>query len=961
MERTKAKLMRLLIALILLVVGVESGFANDKCVQFTGAVQTWDENGLLTTSGTARIFGSVAENRVGFPSVSTPYEYTNCDTGMCVADPSLMVPRYDFPAYSYGVVDFDPNGEATITPDIAYRNITLNGEDKVTFEPGHYFADTVSIGASATALMNGQVYLHANKINIYGASEVNIVGEANALYLVGHGSDALISLSSSRVSGDSPLTAFVISENQVQLSGDTVLTGAVAALELKMIGSSKIRGDISSCDDATLKLDVDPISANALVNSSIPLTFSILDSQVVDLDAQGTFNLSHDGPEQVCLKTSDGGNCLTDTSALPFSSGSATYYLFSSVETEVNLSLFWNETPAVTGSGGGYHFQDKSFVFEPSPVQMIAGKPIEVTIKAMHQGSVMSDYTGPKTLELTSTLKVKPSSGSMNASLQNGSVIFNAGVGKVTIEYFDAGLVSLEIREVASSMHGDMLVGSRPHSFAICNITSSGLNAGYDGTATAGVGFAKAGEAFQARLKPVIWLDEAVTTDSSGDGLADAITSSECARATTPNYYGVMEQPAGVKLSHRLHTPASGQAGSLNQVNGDNGWYWFESTAQAKYGKLLTGLSWNEVGSLWLQADNQDYALGALDQGVASIGRFYPHHFALNSHVVSEGQGQFTYMGQGYGALFKVAAMSQTQLAGGTVKTVTKNYTEFSNDYLMAIELKGLDASKSAPTPNDLTARINDSSIASSGWESDWSEEGTLGIDLSILKFKKVETQSAPLVTKTVPDGPYRVQMGLEVNSGNLDCATKGCSYFDTTDAYRHDGTSSHNVRKIGEELDVRYGRLKMFDVGGNSNSVLSVPLLAEYWDGAGFVENTLDSGSAYNGDHFCRLRIWPTAGASLATLSGLGVVSSGAAQLSVQQNQISDEVREQVKMWLRIGKAPTGFENGLNCFGSDGGGLEYLHYNWDGRGDESPRAIITFGVYRGNDRVLFRGEPRMY
>ncbi|UTV28031.1 hypothetical protein NNL38_01530 [Photobacterium atrarenae] len=34
-----------------------------------------------------------------------------------------------------------------------------------------------------------------------------------------------------------------------------------------------------------------------------------------------------------------------------------------------------------------------------------------------------------------------------------------------------------------------------------------------------------------------------------------------------------------------------------------------------------------------------------------------------------------------------------------------------------------------------------------------------------------------------------------------------------------------------------------------------------------------------------------------------------------------------------------------------------WLLYNWRDKGGENPSALVTFGAYRGNDRVIYRGE----
>ncbi|SON52288.1 DUF6701 domain-containing protein [Vibrio tapetis] len=961
----------------------EVPFEVNQCTQFTGAAQTWDTDGEMVLQGDATITGTVPNGRVGFDILTQPnWLPTFCDGVTCVADPSLKVPLYDFSGFTFGGSFINAQNGDVLVPG-QYSEIKVTGNKTVTFSAGDYFMEDFIVGGGATVLVSGEVRIHAKKMDISGNSKVNYSENGNIalpdapdvtttpeqLYLISYGIDSnvdYLNLNNNNsvengvyISGSAKVGGFVLSESLTDINGgSSIVYGAVASLYLKMYGSGELHGDISSCNDATQQMQISPTSGSELIDNAIPITFSIVNSQGnVDTSLFGNFNLTHDGGANVCWKPSAAGACYTDSTSLPFSAGMATYYLYSSVEAEVDITATWVEKPAITANAGPYKFENNGYIFEPSPLEMIAGQSTTATIKAVdNNGDVLTSYTGAKTLQLTTTSKILPSSGSMDATLETLNVTFVAGESQVTVKYLDAGKVSLSIQEASDGFKGDMVVHSRPHTFAICNITSTGLNQGYAGTATSGNGFAKAGESFSVTIKPVTWLGSAISGDNSGDGNIDEIADLLCSKPTTPNYYTSGGQFARVKLSHALHTPAGKQLGTLNHLNTSDQHYNFTNTSEAQNGLTVSGLSWNEVGSLWLQADYANYALGAVEQGVVVIGRFYPHHFALSSGVVNEGQSNFTYMKQGFGAQFEVAAQSETQLAGGTVKTITQNYEFVSN--VMAIELKAVDASKSSPSVNDLTGRIDMSTISGSGWESDWSA-GTLGIPISILKFNRVEVSSSPL--KTIPDGPYQVQMGLEVSEGSVNCVTQGCTYFDSTDEYRNDGTGAKDLKGITEELDVRYGRMTMSDIGGNSGANLMIPLKAEYWNGSNFVTNTLDSGSAFNSDNFCRLRIWPTSGSTAVTMTGAGSVLVGDSDdLVAVQNQATNDVREQVKLWLRIGAAPAGFESGQTCAGVTTGGLEYLHYNWDGRGDENPRATVTFGVYRGNDRVIYRGEPRM-
>ncbi|SUP57205.1 DUF6701 domain-containing protein [Vibrio vulnificus] len=114
----------------------------------------------------------------------------------------------------------------------------------------------------------------------------------------------------------------------------------------------------------------------------------------------------------------------------------------------------------------------------------------------------------------------------------------------------------------------------------------------------------------------------------------------------------------------------------------------------------------------------------------------------------------------------------------------------------------------------------------------------------------------------------------------------------------------------------------------------------------------------------FCRQLIWhsqPQA-SSNASLSGSDTVSAGRSdQLSARQSttDINNQIREQVRFWLRVSdtnlqKVAT-TDNDIQCNGS--GARPWLRFNWRNLGDEDPNAVVTFGINRGNDRVIYKGE----
>lgn len=71
----------------------------------------------------------------------------------------------------------------------------------------------------------------------------------------------------------------------------------------------------------------------------------------------------------------------------------------------------------------------------------------------------------------------------------------------------------------SAGLEGSATIYVRPYTFALCDINNPAKDkADHSGTSSRGPGFAKAGEKFEVRMKPVIWLTgDSVSSDSSGD------------------------------------------------------------------------------------------------------------------------------------------------------------------------------------------------------------------------------------------------------------------------------------------------------------------------------------------------------------------------------------------------------------------------------------------------------------
>ncbi|MDN3684200.1 hypothetical protein QW180_12045 [Vibrio sinaloensis] len=125
------------------------------------------------------------------------------------------------------------------------------------------------------------------------------------------------------------------------------------------------------------------------------------------------------------------------------------------------------------------------------------------------------------------------------------------------------------------------------------------------------------------------------------------------------------------------------------------------------------------------------------------------------------------------------------------------------------------------------------------------------------------------------------------------------------------------------------------------------------FWNQNRFEVNDQDSGTLFDSDDHCHQVIWRTDNApqSDVALTGQGTVLAGSASnVQIDHNNAQADLREQVRVWLRINatapEALTG-ENPVQCE-SDGviPDAPWLRFNWRNNGDEDPSAVITFGIF---------------
>ncbi|UKA21687.1 hypothetical protein IHC92_01595 [Photobacterium damselae subsp. damselae] len=978
---------------------------SETCELFPGPAQSWDKyDSELEGNHNVSIIGAPVINgsyHLGFTEIDNESGGNNqfCNGKEC------------FPAQGYthlyakkAILDTWPG------VDDGYFSLSSISSSKK-----EYWFQTLSLEGNKVAKFPNGTIIHTRDLSVGSNSWLSSQSEnPDDLIIYVHGESGPWKRDFIDMTKGAQVHALIYSERDLKMSygngnnETTRLVGSITAPDIEMVGkkngNNNLRSEIigqSACfeSEPNYSLTITPkIKTNTLCDDQ-PIAFNV--------QASDGSSSNYTGKIRVTISSRFGGQWAENanfTNAIKFS-GNTSFDL----DVANNQALFWlraNGAEKIMVSGsidrmegavpiGEYSFIPGGFKITPQSANIIAGKPFSATITAVacpadNLAKVITNYNGFKPLKF-STQYDQPATpayeenkdGSLDRNrpikveIMNhqgatdlANIQFTNGKSEeLTLRYREAGALKWQVTDptctpdscpfiennqskqakklrqaLSQGLIGSMSINARPWTFAICPLTFNGKNQYRlaNGNISSGEGYASAGKPFDVLLKPLVWQ----SSKSSRTDIINVSNQNYCGYSVTNNFLATGAPSINGKLSihYQLDTPKDGNKGNFKSG---------QMTVRSDLkGLLITGNTWDEVGSIWYQVGLDDYLGMNIDKSQRHIGRFYPAYFALTNPEVTYANSSFTYLQQPFKAGFKLGAYNRSG-------DLVHNYLSFADDLKATFKVNSGNYVESGYTPLDSRLKrcgnISDPECLSKidiaqklSWPN-FTKSALSQIDWPLAPYVVMRDQVRNHPITTEPDGPFfDWQLRIEQTT-KPDGVTWQL------------GVKSNSQGVLVGSNDLRYGRMVLQDAAGDIRGPVAIPLRVEYWNGAAFETNTDDSSSHFDGQNYCRQILYPQPdkGNSPST-SGIGNVDQGVAsnEKLVAYPDVSaiEPFKQQVRFWQRLSNSTKPTDAAISCFGSTS--LQpWLSYNWRKQGDEDPSAVVTFGVYQGNKRIIYRAE----
>jgi hypothetical protein len=782
---------------------------------------------------------------------------------------------------------------------------------------------SVGGGASITGTLIAQTYitLAVNAVNV-GSNADSCGGIYSATGYVTGGTGSQVGSA-----GCTPPTPPVVLPDHFVISHDT--SGIYCAAETVSVTAKNTDGTTLTSYTGTVTLNTQTGNGSWILSSG-----------------SGTLTDATDNDGLATYAYAAGDNGVV-TFALDYSEGTATFDIDA-----------YDGAVRDNDSEGDITFAASGFILSPAevtvagafddifPTQISATDfPVHITAFGTDATNptcgIIETYAGNKSIEFLGSYQ-NPTSGTIALTI-NGTVIamtgaatprninFNSGKAEVIANYRDAGIVPFSVTDstgvntIAGTTNNFVV---KPAKFVFSHVERVSDNFPNPAATSAGDGvFIAAGEDFNVTVSAVNSLGQ-----------------------VTPNY-GNETSADGISLTHALVAPSSGTPGTLT------------GKLSKQSGGVFAGtFSWDEVGiiSLTAQVTDNDYlGTGPITKLLNHVGRFTPDHFALSvdkeGSFVSVCEGITIDMPFAYNGQMSIVTPSKGVLRyleqpeiritpNSKLGNHTKNYTgDFNKLTLSGVSRFMIDdgTGKDVLAPISDTTQLGADETKKVRLTSNFND-GILTENLGVLSFQYNDSD----------DFFYLHEENSEIApfTSDINLAIASIIDGDAVTAIDEDGigdteTASDTVITLNPSgKEIRFGRAFLDNSFGPETSPIGQVLSVEYFDGTKFVLADTDTCTQYN-----------SANVSFGSLNDVGLTLASIPAVSgafVDIDDLPDGVTQQVV----LPAVAAGNQGKVEVIYTI---YPWLQYDWDRNGlfDENPTATATFGLFRGNDRIIYQRE----
>ena len=801
-----------------------------------------------------------------------------------------------------------------------FPSISPSGDfNSTSISSGVYEHSGWGLGDGAQVTFNGSgtavIYFKKNDVVIKKDTDINKGGNPANVILIFKGK--------LKIEENAEINAFIyVKGNETTIEENSTINGAISAKNKLILKKNSTynytASDLNSLNTQGFCASSSTVHHYEIVHDGAGLT---CENESVTIKACTSSDCSSLSSESVTLDLLGDGSTLTSATFTGSSSVSFSHTTAESLTLSVdNESITANNSLVCDDGSGGSScdivFADAGFRFlygdsnATTINNQTAGDEFTETVKLQavenSDGVCTGLFSGDVAVDLAQENVTPSGSDGLSFEIDGSAIAKYPSSTSVTLTfdsnsiatlttpvYKDAGQINLHADYAVS---GVTLTGSS-NSFWVqpSYLTVSALSDGsdIDGATASASTVHKAGANFTLTVSAYNSQGD-VTTNYSPGNMQFKLTRT--GPLDTDSVDGTLTYADSASLASAVAASASFTDASLTAFSEG-----ISSFSEAQY---------SEVGLLNLDIQDSDYGgAGIVVSGNAiDIGRFTPDHYTLLASSIAYSSGDMSYMDQEnlllYYELYARNANDATteNYLGDYVKATVNIVAENDNDGI------------------DLSARL---SGATASWDN-----GVYSAVNDTWTFSRLSS---------AVDGPYdNLLIAIEViDSDGVLLENLDITVDEAADDCETDGDCSAKILD-STEIIVRFGRWYLQNSYGPETLALRMPMSVQYWDGSNFVTNTSDSFTAFSSSSATITDI--SLAPATTTASGSGTFVSGESNMLTLSspgagNRGSVMVEFDVPEWLK--------------------------YDWDNDGayDDNPSAQATFGLYRGNDRIIYRQE----